>query len=82
MAAGQEVTQAGVAQWLEHLPSKQDVVGSSPITRSMAGLTSCCSSVVEHFLGKEEVVGSIPTAALGTVWRGAMPEFEVVSEGG
>lgn len=24
---------AGVAQWLEHLPSKQDVVGSSPIAR-------------------------------------------------
>jgi hypothetical protein len=27
--------QAGVAQWLESLPSKQTVVGSSPIARSI-----------------------------------------------
>lgn len=27
---------AGVAQWLESLPSKQTVVGSSPIARSMS----------------------------------------------
>ncbi len=28
-------TCAGVAQWLESLPSKQTVVGSSPIARSI-----------------------------------------------
>src|SRR5436309_3167578 len=34
---------AGVAQRLEHLPSKQEVVGSSPITRSMEGPRKRCS---------------------------------------
>ncbi len=29
-----EIHYAGVAQWLESLPSKQTVMGSSPITRS------------------------------------------------
>ena len=26
---------AGVAQWLRHLPSKQRIAGSSPVTRSI-----------------------------------------------
>lgn len=30
-----QILYAGVAQWLESLPSKQIVVGSSPITRSI-----------------------------------------------
>ena len=30
-----EIHYAGVAQWLESLPSKQTVMGSSPITRSI-----------------------------------------------
>tara|TARA_B100000282_G_scaffold129242_1_gene92476 strand:- start:2089 stop:2319 length:231 start_codon:yes stop_codon:yes gene_type:complete len=40
---------------LEHLPSKQRVAGSSPVSRFCPG-----SSVVEHILGKDEVGGSIP----------------------
>src|SRR4051812_44140877 len=61
-------TGAGVTQRLEYLPSKQDVVGSSPITRSASrrGLpcrSRCCSSVVERLIGNEEVVGPTPTSS-------------------
>lgn len=37
---------AGVAQWLESLPSKQTVVGSSPIARSIVFLLGCVAQVV------------------------------------
>lgn len=37
---------AGVAQWLESLPSKQTVVGSSPIARSIVFLFGCVAQVV------------------------------------
>ena len=61
----------------EHLPSKQDVVGSSPIARSgfmtirlypdcLGPFFCCCSSAVERVLGKDEVVGSIPTSSFGS----------------
>ena len=58
--------QAGVAQLVEHQPSKLRVEGSSLFTRSaFAKLAilkkiSQCSSGVEHFHGKEGVGGSIP----------------------
>ena len=45
---------AGVAQLVEHQPSKLRVVGSSLISRSLAYIAQS----VEHFLGKEEVTSS------------------------
>ncbi len=62
------IEQAGVAQLVEHQPSKLNVAGSSLVSRSTTGvfdpkmpeLKGLCSSEVEHFLGKEEVTGSIP----------------------
>ena len=65
---------AGIAQGLEHQPSKLRVAGSNPVSRSILSPTpgrflsrplavehsSPCSSGVERFLGKEEVTGSIP----------------------
>ena len=58
---------AGVAQLVEHLPSKQDVASSNLVARS---INRCwhmrpCGSVVEHSLGKGEVAGPIP--AMGTM---------------
>src|SRR5690606_13726916 len=64
--------QAGVAQLVEHQPSKLNVAGSNLVSRSTGPPLKCkggrpiknhnglCSSEVEHFLGKEEVAGSIP----------------------
>ena len=56
-------TYAGVAQLVEHQPSKLRVEGSSLFARSVLpheiGI-SRCSSGVEHFHGKEGVKGSIP----------------------
>jgi hypothetical protein len=62
---------AGVAQLVEHQPSKLRVAGSSLVARSNEfeivlscpdGLGSVrrCSSGVERFLGKEKVTGSNP----------------------
>ena len=46
---------AGVAQLVERQPSKLNVAGSNPVSRS----NFCrCSSGVERFLGKEEVTSS------------------------
>ena len=55
-------THAGVAQLVEHQPSKLNVAGSNLVSRSTKKkeCTGLCSSGVEHFLGKEEVTGSIP----------------------
>ncbi len=55
---------AGVAQLVEHQPSKLRVAGSSPVSRSFLyiyDVLSRLSSGVEHFHGKEGVVGSNPT---------------------
>ena len=59
---------AGVAQLVERQPSKLNVAGSNPVSRSEVqrnvtqSRTDNCppSSVVEHLLGKEEVVGFNP----------------------
>ena len=45
---------AGVAQLVEHQPSKLRVAGSSLVSRSVAYI----AQAVEHFLGKEEVTSS------------------------
>src|SRR5213596_258605 len=47
---------AGVAQLVEHQPSKLRVAGSSPVARSVARVAQS----VERVLGKDEVTGSIP----------------------
>ena len=67
---------AGVAQLVEHQPSKLRVAGSTPVSRS--GIRKRCfldselnenflvsnrahvAQEVEHLLGKEEVTGSSP----------------------
>ena len=69
---------AGVAQLVEHQPSKLRVASSSLVSRSFirerlnlageAGLCRC-SSVVERFLGKEEVTGSIPVIGSTTTFN-------------
>ena len=45
---------AGVAQLVEHQPSKLRVAGSNLVSRS----TAYIAQAVEHFLGKEEVTSS------------------------
>src|SRR2546426_7806624 len=50
---------AGVAQLVEHQPSKLRVTGSSPVARSVARVAQS----VERVLGKDEVTGSIPVAS-------------------
>ena len=59
---------AGVAQLVERKPSKLDVAGSSPVSRStIEGYGEECvarvAQSVEHTLGKGEVIGSIPIAS-------------------
>ena len=58
---------AGVAQLVERQPSKLNVAGSSPVSRSVRNAVQrwFCpgSSVVEHLLGKEEVMGSSPISS-------------------
>ncbi len=61
--AGTSRVGAGIAQLVEHQPSKLRVAGSSPVSRSRyLGKWAPCprSSVAERFLGKEEVMGPIP----------------------
>ena len=50
---------------VELLPSKQDVAGSNPVSRSKTDRKRCdavahVAQLVEHILGKDEVNGSIP----------------------
>ena len=51
------MARAGVAQLVEHQPSKLRVAGSNPVSRSRFAHVA---QSAEHFLGKEEVTGSIP----------------------
>ena len=53
---------AGVAQLVEHQPSKLRVAGSSPVARLNIGDARVAQSV-ERILGKDEVIGSIPIAS-------------------
>jgi hypothetical protein len=50
---------AGVAQLVEHQPSKLRVTGSSPVARLFARVAQSA----ERVLGKDEVTGSIPVAS-------------------
>ncbi len=49
--------QAGVAQLVEHQPSKLRVTGSRPATRFF-NLLAYIAQLVEHLLGREEVTSS------------------------
>ena len=60
-----EAAAAGVAQLVEHQPSKLRVAGSSPVARSGTQRVARVAQLVEHILGKDEVTGSIPVASLG-----------------
>src|SRR3954453_347191 len=51
---------AGVAQLVEHQPSKLRVAGSNLVARFVARV----AQLVERILGKDEVRGSIPRASL------------------
>ena len=54
---------AGVAQLVELQPSKLDVAGSRPVSRSTEGLSNDSpahvAQLAEHVLGKDEVTRSI-----------------------
>ena len=54
---------AGVAQLVEHQPSKLGVASSNLVARSIFSGFGSRGSVVEHFLGKEEVTSSILVAS-------------------
>src|SRR6266699_1631862 len=59
------IGRAGVAQLVEHQPSKLRVTGSSPVARFVCAHARVAQSV-ERVLGKDEVTGSIPVASLRT----------------
>ncbi len=59
------LSNAEVAQLIEHQPSKLRVASLSLVFRS--NFICLCSSGVEHFLGKEEVAGSNP--AIGSKFK-------------
>ena len=50
---------AGVAQLVELQPSKLDVAGSRPVSRSNVDNTAHLAQLAEHVLGKDEVTRSI-----------------------
>src|SRR6185503_9476586 len=54
---GSEIEFAGVAQLVELQPSKLDVAGSRPVSRSV--FPAHLAQLAEHVLGKDEVTRSI-----------------------
>ena len=78
MEAGKQ-DDAGVAQLVEHQPSKLRVAGSSPVARFVARV----AQLVERILGKDEVRGSIPRASLAVKdgeaerWGTDLPPFRL-----
>ena len=57
---------AGVAQLVEHQPSKLRVAGSSPVARFADGEPAPVAQSVERILGKDEVTGSSPVGSSGS----------------
>ena len=51
-------TWAGIAQLVEHRPSKPLVAGSSPVSRCLCGVGAHVAQLVEHVLGKDGVTSS------------------------
>ena len=59
---------AGVAQLVEHWPSKPCVAGSIPVSRLLTFfIFADVAQSVERVLGKDEVTGSIPV--IGSIYR-------------
>ena len=50
---------AGIAQLVERQPSKLNVAGSSPVSRSLCSREAQVAQSVEHVLGKDGVTSSI-----------------------
>jgi hypothetical protein len=69
---------AGVAQLVEHQPSKLNVVGSSPISRSLE--LAHIAQLAERVLGKDEVTSS--NLVVGSPLRGRSPRPARVSRSG
>ena len=78
-AGNERGSRAGIAQLVEHQPSKLRVAGSSPVSRSTEEARlkrlrdrrrkrAHVAQTVEHFLGKEEVTGSNPVMG-SSAWR-------------
>ena len=64
--------EAGIAQLVEHQPSKLRVASSSLVSRSIMFCFLCPrNSVVEYLLGKEEVTGSSPVVGSMFADRGS-----------
>ena len=66
---------AGIAQLVEHQPSKLRVASSNLVSRSIKDFPRVCArvaQVVEHFHGKEGVISSslIVGSILQTAWQG------------
>ncbi len=62
---------AGVAQLVEHQPSKLRVAGSNPVARFADGEEPApVAQSVERILGKDEVTGSIPVGSSGRLAGG------------
>ncbi len=62
---------AGVAQLVEHQPSKLRVAGSSPVARFADGEEPApVAQSVERILGKDEVTGSTPVGSSGRLAGG------------
>ena len=59
VGANNELKFAGVAQLVELQPSKLDVAGSRPVSRSTATTPAHLAQLAEHVLGKDEVTRSI-----------------------
>ena len=57
MKVGDDTKSAGVAQLVELQPSKLDVAGSRPVSRSTT--PAHLAQLAEHVLGKDEVTRSI-----------------------
>src|SRR4051812_33085897 len=72
---------AGVAQLVEHQPSKLRVASSSLVSRSRhqqyGRLKRPSSSGVERLLGKEEVMGSNPISGLGSLKHSFKEDYSV-----
>ena len=59
---------AGVAQLVEHWPSKPCVAGSIPVSRLLKRFVFAgVAQSVERVLGKDEVTGSIPV--VGSIYQ-------------
>ena len=56
---------AGVAQLVEHQPSKLRVAGSNPVSRSI--YIAHVAQLAEHLLGKEEVTSS--SLVMGSIFK-------------